>query len=462
MSPLRHLISINDLSNAEIEQVFASATKYLSQLSNKDTPYRVSRSLKIATGRVLATLFYEPSTRTRLSFESAMLRLGGRTISSADPATSSAAKGESLADTARVVSSYADALVIRHPRDGAARLAAEYADIPVINGGDGSHEHPTQTLCDLYTLQREKGTFKGLNVVISGDLRGSRTIHSFVYALARFKAEIRLMPGGKGMELPAHVDWRLRNEFHSHPLPKAKIASANADIDAVYRTVDQPHQLALVTASDFVPRKEADIFYMTRFQKERWPEGKKDYLKIDSKFLRDRRYRNASVLHPLPRVGELDAELDALPRAAYFRQASYGVPIRMALIAGLLDLSRGSALEKFSSGFPKAQYPLHQQPRELGLCCVNPNCITHDKQEGPYAGNKFYLVQKDGLRLRCYYCETDIENAVVGNRKAKTYSAAGAAVKTGASLKDAVFFRSISDAARAGYKPQRKAQAAAG
>lgn len=460
MSPLRHLISINDLSNAEIERVFASATKYLSQLSNKETPYRVSRSLKIATGRVLATLFYEPSTRTRLSFESAMLRLGGRTISSADPATSSAAKGESLADTARVVSSYADALVIRHPRDGAARLAAEYADIPVINGGDGSHEHPTQTLCDLYTLQREKGTFKGLNVVISGDLRGSRTIHSFVYALARFKAEIRLMPGGKGMELPAHVDWRLRNEFHSHPLPKAKFASANADIDAVYRTVDQPHQLALVTASDFAP--EADIFYMTRFQKERWPEGKKDYLKIDSKFLKDQRYRNASVLHPLPRVGELDAELDALPRAAYFRQASYGVPIRMALIAGILNLARGSSLAKFGGGFPKAEFPLHQQSRELGLCCVNPNCITHDAHEGPYAGNKFFVVQKDGLRLRCYYCETDIENAVAANRKTKFYTPADAIVKTGTSLKDAVFFGNVSDAARAGYKPQRKAQAAAG
>ena len=459
MSPLRHLISINDLSNAEIERVFASATKYLKQLSNKETPYRVSRSLKIASGRVLATLFYEPSTRTRLSFESAMLRLGGRTISSADPATSSAAKGESLADTARVVSSYADAIVIRHPRDGAAKLVAEYADVPVINGGDGSHEHPTQTLCDLYTLQRERGTFKGLNVVISGDLRGSRTIHSFVYALARFKAEIRLMPGGKGMELPAHVDWRLRNEFHSHPLPKEKFASANADIDAVYRTSKQPHQLALMTASDFLPQKEADIFYMTRFQKERWPEGKKDYLKIDSAFLKDKRYRNASVLHPLPRVGELDAGLDTSPRAAYFRQASYGVPIRMALIAGVLELSRGSSLETFKAGFPKAEFLLHQQSRDLGLSCVNPNCITHDAQEGPYAGNKFFVAQKDGLRLRCFYCETDIENAIVGNRKTKLHLPADATVKTGASLKDAVFFRSVSDAALAGYKPQRKAKA---
>jgi aspartate carbamoyltransferase catalytic subunit len=453
------VISINDLSNAEIARIFAAATKYLSQLSNPGTPYRVSRSLKIATGRVLATLFYEPSTRTRLSFESAMLRLGGRTISSADPATSSAAKGESLADTVRVVSSYADALVIRHPRDGAARLAAEYADIPVINGGDGSHEHPTQTLCDLFTLQREKGTFKGLNVVISGDLRGSRTIHSFVYALARFEAEIRMMPGGKGMELPAHVDWRLRNEFHSHPLPKEQYASGNADIDAVYRTADQPHQLALMTAPDFVPRKEVDIFYMTRFQKERWPEGKKDYLKIDSKFLKDKRYKHASVLHPLPRVGELDAELDALPRAAYFRQASYGVPIRMALIAGILDLARAPSLDKFNGGFPMPNYPLHQQSREFGFCCVNSNCITHDEQEGSYAANKFYVMQKDGFRLRCYYCETDIEDAIVGHTRTKLHERAGA--KTGARLKDAIFFRTVAEAERAGYRPHRKAHQAA-
>jgi aspartate carbamoyltransferase catalytic subunit len=450
LPPLRHLISINDLSNIEIERIFASASRYLKQLSNPATPYRVSRSLKVASGRVLATLFYEPSTRTRLSFESAMLRLGGRTISSADPATSSAAKGESLADTVRVVSSYADAIVIRHPRDGAARLAAEYAEIPVINGGDGSHEHPTQTLCDLFTLQREKGTLKDLNVVISGDLKGSRTIHSFVYALARFSAEIRLMPGGKGMELPHHVDWRLRNEFHSHPLPKESYAAGNADIDALYRTADQPHQLALLTT----PRKQVDIFYMTRFQKERWPEAARNYLKIDSKFLKDSRYKHASVLHPLPRVGELDAELDALPRAAYFRQSSYGVPIRMALIAGILDLTKSPSLERFNGGFATEQFALHHQARELGLTCVNANCIVHDANEGPYAGNKFHIVQKDGLRLRCFYCETDIENPVVASKKARSFEEPIFISRS--ALKDKVFFLNESDARNAGFKAARK------
>jgi aspartate carbamoyltransferase catalytic subunit len=399
---LRHLISINDLTNEEIETIFATANRYLAELGDPDAPYRIAKSNRDGTGSILATLFYEPSTRTRLSFETAMLRLDGRTISSADPATSSAAKGESLADTARVVSNYADAIVIRHPRDGAAKLVAEYATVPVINGGDGAHEHPTQTLCDLFTLQREKGVFKGMNVVISGDLKGSRTIHSFVYALARFGAHIMLMPGAKGMELPGHVDWRLRNEFHSHLVPREKYEAGNAEIDALYATADQPHQLALMSASDF---SDIDIFYMTRFQKERHAEGAKtNYLRVDSKFLKNDKYSNASVLHPLPRVGELDAELDATPRAAYFRQASYGVPIRMALIAAVLELDAQNRLDKFPRGFRAPPFPVQAQPR---VRCTNANCITHDPHDGDNAGNKFYVVAPN--RLRCYYCETDVE-----------------------------------------------------
>ena len=185
-------------------------------------PYRIGSSARDGSGRILASLFYEPSTRTRLSFESAMLRLGGQFITSADPATSSVAKGESLADTVRVISNYSDVIVLRHPRDGAARLAAEYATVPVINGGDGAHEHPTQTLCDLFTLRKENKQLRDLNVVISGDLKGSRTIHSFVYALARFGANIMTMPA-KGMGLPHHVDVRLQEEFNCRPLPRAEI-----------------------------------------------------------------------------------------------------------------------------------------------------------------------------------------------------------------------------------------------
>src|SRR5712692_1688797 len=240
----RHVISINDLSDAEIEKIFEVTQSFLSELPDPHFPYRIGRRTKVATNFILASLFYEPSTRTRLSFESAMLRLGGEVITSADPATSSAAKGESLADSVRVISNYADIMVIRHPRDGAARLAADYSPIPVINGGDGSHEHPTQTLCDLFTLKKKNKHLKNLKIAISGDLKGSRTIHSFVYALARFGARIVPMPA-PGMELPDHVYRRLREEF------RCKFDSGDGSIGALYHTPDEPHQPALFPGPDF-------------------------------------------------------------------------------------------------------------------------------------------------------------------------------------------------------------------
>ncbi len=245
----RHVISINDLSDKDIETIFDTAQAYLKELPDAHFPYRIGRSGNIASNYILATLFYEPSTRTRLSFESAMIRLGGQTITSADPATSSAAKGESLADSVRVISNYADLMVIRHPRDGAARLAAEYSPIPVINGGDGSHEHPTQTLCDLFTLKRKNRHLKNLKVAISGDLKGSRTIHSFVYALARFGATIVPM-AAKGMELPAHVDRRLREEFGCKMLSGPKGEGEKDSIDALYVTPEQPHQQSLFSGPE--------------------------------------------------------------------------------------------------------------------------------------------------------------------------------------------------------------------
>src|ERR1700726_3985758 len=241
----RHIVSINDLTNREIETVFQLATGFLKDLADENVPYRIGRGSNIASKYILASLFYEPSTRTRLSFESAMLRLGGDKITSADPAASSAAKGESLADTIRGIGNYADIIVIRHPRDGAARLAAEYSQIPVINGGDGSHEHPTQTLCDLFTLRSKNKSFRKMKIAISGDLKGSRTIHSFVYALARFGATIDPLPA-PGMELPPHDDRRLREEFHCRMVSKDPGQPHDAQtvgdsIDALYVTADQPH-----------------------------------------------------------------------------------------------------------------------------------------------------------------------------------------------------------------------------
>src|SRR5690242_12376131 len=331
----RHIISINDLTNKEIEIIFEVAQGFLKELAEPGRAHRIGRGTSIASKHILASLFYEPSTRTRLSFESAMLRLGGDKITSADPAVSSAAKGESLADTIRVIGNYADIIVIRHPRDGAARLAAEYSQIPVINGGDGSHEHPTQTLCDLFTLRSKNKSFRNMKVAIAGDLKGSRTIHSFVYALARFGATIDPLPA-PGMELPAHVDRRLREEFHCRMIAKAPDQPDGGALDALYVTSDQPHQLALIPEPEKhedIVRKKIDAVYVTRFQKERWAEKERPYPKIDAKFMRDEKYSEASVMHPLPRVNELDVSLDKDRRAIYFQQAAYGVPVRMALIS---------------------------------------------------------------------------------------------------------------------------------
>jgi aspartate carbamoyltransferase catalytic subunit len=463
----RHVISINDLSDKDIETIFDAAQSYLKQLPDKHYAYRIGRSTDVGANHILASLFYEPSTRTRLSFESAMIRLGGQTITSADPATSSAAKGESLADTVRVLANYADIMVIRHPRDGAARLAAEYSPIPVINGGDGSHEHPTQTLCDLFTLKQKNKRLKNLKVAISGDLKGSRTIHSFVYALARFGATIMPMPA-KGMELPAHVDQRLREEFRCHMVPVPKGDGDEASIDALYVTPEEPHQQSLFAGPEIerdirrdlgMVDKKVDAVYVTRFQKERWAEKDQAYPRIDRQFLKEPKYSEASVMHPLPRVGELDADFDSDRRAVYFEQAAYGVPIRMALIALLLGL-KGKSLHRFEGGFAQDKFPVYEQPRSLGLHCTNSNCIVHDPMEAQYVRNKFYVVQSgETTRLRCVYCEREIERFVVANKKNKWYATDAPALmrSTDHALKDFVLFADEADAQAGGFHSRRAA-----
>jgi aspartate carbamoyltransferase catalytic subunit len=463
----RHIVSINDLTNKEIETIFEVAHGFLQELADQNVPYRIGRGTSIASKFILASLFYEPSTRTRLSFESAMLRLGGDKITSADPAVSSAAKGESLADTIRVTGNYADVIVIRHPRDGAARLAAEYSAVPVINGGDGSHEHPTQTLCDLFTLRSKNKGFRNMKVAISGDLKGSRTIHSFVYALARFGATIDPLPA-PGMELPPHVDRRLREEFHCRMISKAPGQVDGGSIDALYVTADQPHQLSLYAEPEIdyglILQKKTDAVYVTRFQKERWAEKERPYPKIDAEFLGDAKYSEASVMHPLPRVNELDASFDSDRRAIYFRQAAYGVPVRMALISLLLQLHKNKSLHRFVGGFGKPDHPLYVQPIGTGIQCANANCITCDPAERQYAANKFYVVEDNSPQrrmLRCLYCETDIEAEaaapfVVGDTVRKTFSP-GLASLLGApaeKLKHLVIYNSEADAEAAGLHPR--------
>jgi aspartate carbamoyltransferase catalytic subunit len=399
---LRHITSINDLATDEIEAIFSRAELFLQKLSNSETPYRIARSVDAFPGSILAGLFYEPSTRTRLSFESAMLRLGGKAIGSADPRTSSASKGESLADTVRVASSYADVLVVRHPRDGAARLSASYAGVPIINGGDGGHEHPTQTLCDLFTLKRKKKSLKNLNVAISGDLKASRTIHSFVYALARFGSNIVLKPA-PGMELPADVAWRLENEFN-----RKRVQDRNA-AEIWYTAPDRPAR-----------RRTIDAVYVTRFQSERWPTAAGEYPKVNTEFLRKREFRTTAVMHPLPRVSELDISLDHDKRAAYFEQAAYGVPVRMALIALLLSESSANALKRFPGGFADDAASICENTSRSAIVCANSNCIVHDPVDGAYASKKFHIVASQPPRLRCFYCETDIDTFWVADTKSET------------------------------------------
>ena len=463
---LRHVVSINDLQNDEIEAVFELADRYLERLKDPVIPYRIARPATDAQGLILATLFYEPSTRTRLSFETAMLRLGGNVVVSSDPQTSSAAKGESLADSIRVISNYADAIVLRHPRDGAARLAAEYASVPVINGGDGGHEHPTQTLCDLYTLRRQGKKLRNLNVAVSGDLKGSRTIHSFVYALARFEANIILMPA-PGMELPPHVIHRLREDFNCRIGADSGVPQATGTVDALYVTPKQPHQLSLIADQvDISLRPGAagiDVIYITRFQRERWQEASRTYVKIDADFLKNKKYAKTRLLHPLPRVGELDVDLDRDPRAVYFEQAAYGVPVRMALIAHLLGLAKRGKFERYGTGFASQGQPVYSRPANVGLRCINENCIVHDEIEQPHVANRFTYHQGEsanGPRLRCAWCETDIEGFVMARAETKRYMAS-AALKPKPSRtpprtlpRDAIMFASPGEAEAAGYLPR--------
>jgi aspartate carbamoyltransferase catalytic subunit len=428
---VRHLITIDDLSESEIQAIFALADEFLEQKGTPGKPYRVQGNLHLADEFILATLFYEASTRTRLSFESAMQRLGGSVLSAADPKTTSASKGETIADTVRVVENYADAIVIRHPCEGSIRVAADYADVPIINAGDGAHEHPTQTLCDLYTLQREKGTLKNLNVLLWGDLKNGRTVHSLVYGLARFGARIIPLPA-EGFGLPEHVTRRLLRDYDCIPLSHGDLADEKSDefpVDVVYVTPEKPHQRSLF--SD-VQEKGAEVLqvrlphnalskidacYVTRLQKERiaGEAPAVGYPVVDAKFLKDRRYKQSSVMHPLPRVTELGYDLDDDARAVYFKQASYGVSVRMALIAALLQIKPAI----LGAAPPKKKHPLYTRQT---VPCDNPQCVTALESEQRYLTPKYLIIIEDArLTLRCVYCEHESIPEFVGRTSTKKY-----------------------------------------
>jgi aspartate carbamoyltransferase catalytic subunit len=416
----RHVLGIADLTDDEVEDIFRRAERLESALAKGDVP-------RSAAGAIMATLFYEPSTRTRLSFEAAMWRLGGAVISAPDMKSSSAAKGETLADTAKVVSSYADVLVLRHFWDGAARVAAEHADVPLINAGDGSHEHPTQTLCDLYTLKRAKGSLRGLTVAIGGDLKRGRTAHSLVRALARFKANIVIIPA-RGMEFPDWLLQKIAEEYGYRPTVArpGDLKALAGDVNALYLAPARPHQLTLFTDADFDLRERLaeaepitlDALYMTRPQRERHDDSTDDgveYLRVDPDTFQDPAMRHTVLMHPLPRTSEISPTLDRDPRALYFRQAASGVPVRMALIELLLAerAGRGVAVAPPARTEPGAM--------RIGPRCGNPNCIT--RREAVQSERRFRFHREPGGRahLVCLYCDHETGISVVGNRKSKHF-----------------------------------------
>ena len=300
----RDILSIRDLSRADIELVLRTARKMVPIAAGK----RTSRALD---GKILSTLFFEPSTRTRLSFESAMHRLGGRVLGFSSTEGTSIQKGETLADTIRMVESYSDAIVVRHPQEGAARLAAEFTERPVINAGDGAGQHPTQTLLDLYTIWDEKGGFEGRNIALVGDLKYGRTVHSLTYALTDFGANLTFV-SPPTLEMP--------REIVEHVKEKGLPLKITHRLEDVIR--------------------DADVLYVTRIQKERFPDPQEyekvaGVYRIDANGLREAK-RDLIIMHPLPRVMEIAPDVDRTTHAIYFKQAGNGVPVRMALLQLIL------------------------------------------------------------------------------------------------------------------------------
>ncbi len=302
---MRSLIDILDLSVSEIDDLIKTANNII------DNPKAYSDRCR---GKKLATLFFEPSTRTRLSFEAAMYELGGNVIGFSEAQSSSASKGESVADTAKVISCYADIIAMRHPKEGAPLVAAMNATVPVINAGDGGHNHPTQTLADLLTIQREKGSFENLTVGFCGDLKFGRTVHSLICALSRYSGIKVILISPEELKLPSYV--------------KKDVLAKNG----IYYEQTQDLESAM---------PQLDILYMTRVQRERF-FNEEDYLRLkDSYILDPRKLKNAKsdlcIMHPLPRVNEISVAVDSDPRACYFKQVLYGKYIRMALILKLLE-----------------------------------------------------------------------------------------------------------------------------
>ncbi len=364
----RHLVSVDDLTGPELLGLLKLADEMARAIGFG--PDEGGRDPVAPLDRILAALFYEPSTRTRLSFEAAMLRLGGQVTGFAGAAHSSAAKGESLSDTVRIVSGYADVIVLRHPLEGSAKLAAPAATVPVINGGDGAHLHPTQTLTDLFLLSRRKERIEGLRVGLLGDLRYGRTVHSLAPTLARLGAELVCIAPSM-LRMPRQVINRVAEAAGSPP-------DEVEHVDAVLESLD--------------------ALYATRIQQERFEDAGAYHdvagaYRVDAEMMA-KAPEEMLVLHPLPRVDEIDPAIDDDPRAVYFEQAAGGVPVRMALIAALLGLHELPEM-------PVNERPLEPLSRvaDERLSCRNERCVTiHEPNVPP----EFVALAGETV---CAYCE---------------------------------------------------------
>ena len=357
---MRSLNSILDLGVDELDGLIATA---------EDIIAHPEAYWDRCAHKKLATLFFEPSTRTRLSFEAAMLELGGSVIGFSEASSSSASKGESVADTAKIVSCYADIIAMRHPKEGAPYVASQAATIPVINAGDGGHNHPTQTLADLLTISREMGRLDNLTIGLCGDLKYGRTVHSLIEAMSRYKGIQFVLISPEELKIPGFIRY---NVFENQGIPYTEVSSLE----------------------EAMPK--LDVLYMTRIQRERFDdpweyERLKDSYVLDTEKMKLAKGKMC-VLHPLPRVNEISVKVDDDPRAAYFRQALNGKYMRMALILKLLD---GAARNP-------AKEAIDTTGLEYDRVCRNPKCITQTEQELPQL---FRCTDKAAGIHRCVYCE---------------------------------------------------------
>lgn len=360
---MRHLIDPLYLSVKETEQILNIAD---------DICENMEKYSHKCDGKILATLFFEPSTRTRLSFESAMMRLGGKVLGFSSASSSSASKGETVADTIRVIGNYVDIVAMRHPNDGAAYRASQYSKKPIINAGDGGHQHPTQTLTDLMTIRRRHGRLDNLTIGFCGDLKYGRTVHSLVKALSRYKGNHFVFISPKELEVPRYV------------------------IDEYVKKSDCTYE-EVTDLSSAMP--ELDILYMTRVQRERFADIEqynrlKDSYILTPELLTDAK-KEMAILHPLPRVNEITLSVDDDERAKYFEQAGNGVFVRMALILSLLGMGNLDLDEERVH---------HDQVVELDTPCKNRNCITNMEDE-----TKPVYVKGENGRVRCKFCDEYVD-----------------------------------------------------